>query len=88
MAHWKAVRTCASSCRRLGLLLASTTRDFLNSFRHGRSNGGGGGRSLGAPGFGAVLCGRGDCRASSYDGGGSEGSSGSLTSIAAVVRFD
>jgi len=78
--------TCARSCLRLGDALASTTLDPLNSFNAGRFSGGGG------PGGGLLacdadlLCASGDFRASSYDGGGSDGSSGSLTSIAATSR--
>ena len=78
--------TCARSCLLRGDALASTTLDPLNSFSAGKLSGGGGpGGGLfanGAPDPG-LFSGIGDFRASSYEGGGSDGSRGSLTSIAA-----
>ena len=81
------VLTCARSCRRRGDALASTTLDPLNSFSAGRLSGGGGpggGRLPNGTPDADLLCGNGDFRASSYEGGGSDGSRGSLTSIVAV----
>jgi hypothetical protein len=78
--------TCARSCLLRGDALASTTLDPLSSFNAGKPSGGGGpGGGLLANGVPDpdLFCGIGDFRASSYDGGGSDGSRGSLTSIVA-----
>ena len=81
--------TWARSCLRRGDALASTTLDPLSWLSAGKLSGGGGpGGGLfanGAPDA-DLLCGSGDFLASSYEGGGSDGSRGSLTSIVAEVQ--